>query len=122
MDQNKGLYNSDFEHDNCGIGAIVNIKGKKKLIDEFNSLDIDGMSKINELYPLHGDFVNMEYELPNEKKVKFLDDNESYYGNQVECEFDNSRCFGLVGNAHFLLVCEYDEGGKNPELIIYKRR
>ncbi len=25
----QGLYRSDFEHDNCGIGAIVNIKGKK---------------------------------------------------------------------------------------------
>lgn len=26
---NKGLYNPRFEHDNCGIGAIVNINGKK---------------------------------------------------------------------------------------------
>ena len=25
----KGLYNPQFEHDNCGIGAIVNIEGKK---------------------------------------------------------------------------------------------
>jgi len=25
---NKGLYRSEFEHDNCGIGAVVNIKGK----------------------------------------------------------------------------------------------
>ena len=25
----KGLYNEAFEHDNCGIGAIVNMKGKK---------------------------------------------------------------------------------------------
>ena len=24
-----GLYRSEFEHDNCGIGAIVNVKGKK---------------------------------------------------------------------------------------------
>ncbi len=24
-----GLYNPQFEHDNCGIGAVVNIKGKK---------------------------------------------------------------------------------------------
>ena len=24
-----GLYNSSFEHDACGIGAVVNIKGKK---------------------------------------------------------------------------------------------
>lgn len=27
--ENIGLYNKRFEHDNCGIGAIVNIKGKK---------------------------------------------------------------------------------------------
>ena len=26
---NDGLYNPQFEHDNCGIGAIVNIKGIK---------------------------------------------------------------------------------------------
>ncbi len=27
--ENKGLYESRFEHDNCGIGAVVNIKGVK---------------------------------------------------------------------------------------------
>ena len=27
--QNIGLYDTRFEHDNCGIGAVVNIKGKK---------------------------------------------------------------------------------------------
>ncbi|MGN0407141.1 MAG: glutamate synthase large subunit, partial [Bacteroides sp.] len=27
--ENQGLYDSSFEHDNCGIGAIVNIKGIK---------------------------------------------------------------------------------------------
>ena len=25
----QGLYRPEFEHDNCGIGAVVNIKGKK---------------------------------------------------------------------------------------------
>ncbi len=32
----QGLYNSDFEHDNCGIGAVVNIKGKKshQIVDD----------------------------------------------------------------------------------------
>ena len=25
----QGLYRPEFEHDNCGIGAIVNIKGEK---------------------------------------------------------------------------------------------
>ena len=26
--QQKGLYSPEFEHDNCGIGAIVDIKGR----------------------------------------------------------------------------------------------
>ena len=25
--QQQGLYRPEFEHDNCGIGAVVNIKG-----------------------------------------------------------------------------------------------
>ena len=25
----QGMYDSSFEHDNCGIGAVVNIKGIK---------------------------------------------------------------------------------------------
>ena len=25
----RGLYSPSFEHDNCGIGAIVNIEGRK---------------------------------------------------------------------------------------------
>ena len=27
--ENVGLYDQSFEHDNCGIGAVVNIKGLK---------------------------------------------------------------------------------------------
>ena len=40
MKENWGLYNSNFEHDACGIGAVVNIKGKKsnKVIND--ALDI----------------------------------------------------------------------------------
>lgn len=36
MTQAKGLYSQEFEHDNCGIGAVVNIKGKKshKIVDD----------------------------------------------------------------------------------------
>ena len=29
IDSRQGLYRESFEHDNCGIGAIVNIKGVK---------------------------------------------------------------------------------------------
>ena len=37
---NCGLYDSRFEHDNCGIGAIVNIKGIKTHETVANALKI----------------------------------------------------------------------------------
>ena len=38
--QQKGLYDKSFEHDNCGIGAVVNIKGKQshKLVEDALSI------------------------------------------------------------------------------------
>ena len=38
--QQRGLYRSEFEHDNCGIGAIVNIKGQKSHDTVANALKI----------------------------------------------------------------------------------
>ena len=36
----KGLYRQEFEHDNCGIGAVVNMKGKKSRATVENALKI----------------------------------------------------------------------------------
>ena len=38
--QKKGLYDPIFEHDNCGIGAVVNIKGVKTHLTVSNALKI----------------------------------------------------------------------------------
>ena len=96
---------------------------KKKLVDEINTLiNIDGLPKVEKLNVLPGSFVNLEYRLPNGKLVKFLDDKATYLGSQLECEFGGDRCFGIVANMDFILVCTYEENGENPELIVYKKR
>ena len=95
---------------------------KQQLIAEFNALHIEGMSEVKELNVLVGGYVNLEYSLPNGKTVKFLDDGATYLGNQLECEFGGNRCFGIIANMEFLLVCTYEENGENPELVIYKKR
>ena len=95
---------------------------KEKLIDEINDLHIEGMPKVISLNALVGKFVNLEYNLPNGKKVQFLNDNATYLGTQLECEFGGDRCFGIAANMDFILVCTYEENGENPELVIYKRR
>ena len=116
----------------CFVAKYINLSGmekyeefKKVLITELNGLDVPGMTKISELYPLCGSFVNFEYKLPNGQNVKFLDDACIYLCNQVLCEFNDGthqKCFGLVAGMDFLLVCEYGENGAEPEIVVYKRR
>ena len=95
---------------------------KKQLIDEINALQIEGMPKVEKLNALVGGYVNLEYRLPNGECVKFLDDQTTYLGNQLECTFGGDRCFGIIANMDFLLVSTYEANGKNPELVLYKKR
>ena len=95
---------------------------KKQLINEINDLHIEGMPKLEKLNALVGSYVNLAYRLPNGNTVKFLDDNATYLGNQLECEFGGNRCFGILANMDFILICTYEENGDNPELLIYKKR
>ncbi|MBR2677901.1 MAG: DUF3795 domain-containing protein [Bacilli bacterium] len=116
----------------CWIAKYIELGGieefekqKKLLIKEINSLCIEGMPKIQELYPLNGSFINLEYKLPNGEKISFLNDDEAYLGNQVECEFNDEeirKCFGIAVNMNFILISEYEEDGKNPEILLYKKR
>ena len=95
---------------------------KKQLINEINDLHVEGMPKLTSLNALVGKFVNLEYPMPGGRKMKFLDDNVTYLGNQLECEFGGDRCFGVVACMDFILVCTYEAEGANPELVIYKKR
>ena len=95
---------------------------KKQLIDEINRLHIEGMPKVQKLNALVGKYVNLEYPLPNGLKVKLLDDQTTYLGNQLESEFGGDRCFGVLANMDFIMVCTYDKDGANPELVLYRKR
>ena len=95
---------------------------KKQLINEINDLHIDGLPRVDKLNALVGKYVNLEYTLPNGQKVKFLDDEKTYLGNQLESEFGGDRCFGILASMDFILICTYEKDGENPELLIYKKR
>ena len=97
-------------------------KFKNQLIDEINALGIEGMPKIEKLNALVGSYVNLAYPLPSGLSVKFLDDGTTYLGNQLESEFGGDRCFGVLANMDFILICTYEAEGKNPELVLYKKR
>lgn len=93
---------------------------KRQLIDEINALHIDGMPKLEKLNALVGQYVNLAYPLPSGAAVKFLNDGTTYLGNQLET--GEERCFGVLANADFILVCTYGCDGADPELLLYKKR
>lgn len=95
---------------------------KKQLMKEINDLHIEGLPKVEKLNALVGKYVNLEYPLPNGRKVKFLDDQNTYLGNQLEAEFGGERCFGVLAGMDFILICTYEAEGANPELVLYKKR
>ncbi len=111
----------------CWIANYIDIGGKEKynelkdvLIKEINNLNISGL-KIDELYPLHGNILNLEYILPNGNKIKFLDDEEIYLGNQIKIE-ELNMYLGVVASTSFILISSYEENGTNPELLLYNKR
>ena len=95
---------------------------KQHLIREINDLHIEGMPEVKKLNALVGSYVNLAYRLPSGANVKFLDDHTTYLGNQLESELGGDRCFGILANMDFILVCTYEAEGANPELVLYKKR
>ena len=82
----------------------------------------EGMPRLERLNALVGKYVNLEYRLPNGMNVRFLDDEKTYLGNQLECEFGGDRYFGVLADMDFILISTYEAEGTNPELVIYKKR
>lgn len=93
---------------------------RRVLLEEIGQLGIEGLA-VQTLNLLSGAFVNLDYPLPGGGTARLLRDDRVYWGCQVErpgCE----RCCGLVADDGFVLVCEYGCGGRDPELLLYKKR
>lgn len=91
---------------------------KKIFIDEVNALRIPELQVTN-LYVLQGAFINQPYCI-NGNEVKLLDDNDTYWGNQIQKS--DGRCYGIACCDKYILVSQYDKDGNNAELVLLKKR
>ena len=64
----------------------------------------------------------MAYRCQVVKKVKFLNDQSIYWGNQLECEFGGDRYFGNLVGMDFIMTFTCEENGENLELLLWKNR
>ena len=92
---------------------------KQQFIDEVNTIGINDLPKINNLFVLKGSLINLEYHL-NGNTVKLLDDNATYWGTQIVRE--DGCCYGICCDEHYILVSKYEKDGSNAEIVILKRR
>ena len=81
---------------------------KQKFIEEVNALGIKDMPTIDNLFVLQGSLL--------------LDDNASYWGNQVEKKGAEGRCYGIACDEHYILVSEYGKNGADAEIVVFKKR
>ena len=113
----------------CFVAEYIKMNGieeykafKSGLLHEINRLlTTIGIPNADALYELSGSFVNLEYDIPSGKKVRFLDDQRIYLGCQIEFA-DMGVCYGVVADLGFILVCSYSVDGSQQELIAYKKR
>lgn len=107
-------------YEQCG-SCGGSCKLKAPLIAAFNALGIPDMPEVTDLNMLVGSYINLAYPLPNGRTVQLLEDDKLYFGNQLE-KRGGGRCYGIVADEAHLLVCEYGEGGSDPEIILYQKR
>lgn len=112
---------AEFCYDSNGHTKEKIIAYKRDLIKEINDLGLNFIGEVKKLYPLNGMFVNLEYKLPNNEKIKLLKDNNIYLGTQLS-KNDNSGYYGIVADNNYILISEYDKDYQNAEIIIYKQR
>lgn len=91
---------------------------KNVYINEVNALNIPGLH-VDNLYVLQGEFINQPY-LINSNKTKLLDDNATYWGNQIMK--DDKKCYGIACCEQYILVSEYGKNGADAQLVMLKRR
>ena len=109
----------------CICARLINEQGFdgfqntfKNIINSINELSIPNLH-VDDMNILPGSILNLEYPLPNEGTVKFLNDDKTYFANQIK--IDGKRCYGVVSDATFLLVATYGHEGKDPILVLYKK-
>ena len=93
---------------------------KENIMKQFQSLGIPELKGLTDLCELPGKFVNLEYRLPSGQTVKLLDDEKMYLGSEMH-KTGSHRCYGLAADEHYLLVCEYGDGGTEAEIVVFKR-
>lgn len=101
-------------------GAPAFLQARQQLINECNALGLPGL-QVSDMHLMMGQLVDLTYPLPNGTSANLLRPNRVYFVNQLPSP-DSGRCYGIAADETMLLVCTYGAEGREPELLLFKRR
>lgn len=93
---------------------------EQEVLSRLHTLGIPELLKIQSLNKLNGDYINLLCELPNGEFAKILDDNCTYFANQIDKTSDD-RCYGVASDGEQLAVYEYGCNGVDAKLVAWVR-
>lgn len=88
------------------------------ILRRLRNLGIPELETVQSLNELPGDYINLECRLPNGTRAKILDDQASYYANQVE-KSGSDRCYGIAADERQIAVYEYGCDGADAVLMAW---
>lgn len=88
------------------------------ILQRIHSLGIPELAAVQSLNLLSGDYINLECRLPNGARGKLLEDDRTYYANQVE-KSGSDRCYGVAADERQIAVYEYGCNGADAVLIVW---
>lgn len=93
---------------------------EQDILDRLHTLGIPELLKMKTLNQLNGDYINLLCELPNGRFSKILNDECTYFANQIDKKSDD-RCYGVASDGEQLAVYEYGCGGMDAKLVAWVR-
>ncbi len=105
----------------CGkviLNEIILTLDVETILQRLHALGIPELMTVQSLNLLNGDYINLECRLPNGAMRKLLDDNKTYYANQVE-KTGSDRCYGVAADEQQIAVYEYGCSGTDAELVAW---
>ncbi len=91
-------------------------------MQEINDLHVEGLPKVEKAERAGGAVCEPGLSAAQRCGGKFLNDQTTYLGTQLESEFGGERCFGVLAGMDFILISTYGPEGEAPELVLYKKR
>lgn len=88
---------------------------QERIIKVLQTLGIEELKEVDQLWELPGSYINMESKLEKGEKKQVLDNDKMYLCCQVE--INDRECYGIAADDKEIVVYKYKNDGMDAEVV-----